>query len=151
MDPQNLKIFLAISIANFALIQGQVTTCGSTTTFTAANQVSKINWPDTQQSSCTYIFKAPADHYMVAKLSYNLAGTETACAQNQYVIVSRDNMLNWNSYNGKYCGYRSSTNALSIKSIGNELKVGIYSADFTRTVNVVVTVYPLSTGNCDCR
>ncbi|KAG5679194.1 hypothetical protein PVAND_008781 [Polypedilum vanderplanki] len=143
-------IILILSIFKNSLAQ-HITKCDSTTTFTVANQVSTVNWPETgnRNTFCTYIFKAPHNHFFKASISYNLAGTAPACSNNQYVAVSIDNMPNWEGYT-RLCGTVPKTSPQVFQSIANELKIGIASNDFTKYVNITIESLPVHQGNCDC-
>jgi hypothetical protein len=147
-----LNVFFLIFLSIFEASRAQLyTTCDSTTTYTGANQVSYISWPESgsQKTFCTYTFKAPVGFYLRASISYYLAGTGPSCSSNQYVAASIDNMPNWDGYT-KFCGYKSGDDPIVVQSIGNELKLGVSSSDFSQYVDVVIEALPLEQGKCDC-
>lgn len=147
------KIFLLIFITLLKTAKSQhFTKCDTTTTFTAAGQVSYVSWPESgnYNSFCTYIFKAPVDHYIRASVSYYLDGVTPSCEYGEYVAISIDNMPNWEGYS-RFCGYRAYNDSIVFESIGNEFKLGVSSGDFTKYVGVSIEVLPRLQGKCDCR
>jgi hypothetical protein len=150
MDAFKIFILAILSILKISHAQ-HVTTCDTTTVFDAAGQISYVNWPEDENSYtfCPYVFKAPVNHYLRAKISYNLAGISPSCSGNQYVAVSIDNMANWDGYT-RMCGFVSQNDSVVVKSIGNELKLGISSSDYYQYVSISVEVMPLEQGKCDC-
>jgi hypothetical protein len=138
-----MKTFLLIFMSLVAISSAQL--CGSTTRLTAGQSLN-INWPGSNtQSSCVFVITAPTDYYLKATFTINMRGTPPNC-NTDYLAVSPDNMANWAgaSY---FCGAKS---GLVIKSIGNELKIGVTATTLAQSVQVVVQVVKSANGDCQC-
>lgn len=104
--------------------------------------------PGNTRTTCEYVVRTQPDKYIAVEVFHNLAGSGTSCST-QYVQISPDGDPRYRS-SVKYCGLRDANNPLRFNTIGTEVRFKVVSNDLTRTVQIRMRSYPITSSNCSC-
>jgi hypothetical protein len=150
MEMDLFKAVLILCVI-FQIAYAQYIPCNGNLAVTGALQTRYIYWSANTagaQTSCTYLIKAPADHYFEATIWTEIDGFEPDCVT-QRLWVSKGGMYNFADATF-YCGNRGSS-PIQINSIGNEMSFAVQSNRMAGIVRATIISIKTSQSNCECR